>query len=57
MLSFALFRNKAKRGVEFLLNSQCLEISAESRERTALEVGSLCLPYYMQDTAWFTNTY
>ena len=37
------------------LNTQCLQNSAESGERSVLTLGSLCLPCCMRDTAgsWF----
>ena len=34
------------------LNTQCLQNSAESEERTVLTLGSLCLPFCVRDTAW-----
>ena len=34
-----------------LLNTQCLQNSAESGERSVLTLGFLCLPYCVRDTA------
>ena len=42
---------KARRWVP-PLNTQCLENSSESGERTVLTLGSLCLSCCVQDTAW-----
>ena len=42
---------KARRWV-LPLNTQCLQNSAESGERSVLTRGSLCLSYYVRDTAW-----
>ena len=33
------------------LHTQCLENWVESEKLSVLTLGSLCLPYYMQDTA------
>ena len=35
----------------FHFNTQCLQSSAESWERSILTLGSLCLPCYLRDTA------
>ena len=48
---FALGRGKARRWV-LPLNMQCLQISAESGERSVLRLSSLCLPCCMRGTAW-----
>ena len=44
-------RGKAWRWV-LPLNTQCLQNSAESGERSDLALGSLCLPCCVRDTAW-----
>ena len=44
---------EVKRGRWVLpLNTQCLQNSAESGERSVLTLGSLCLPCCVRDTAW-----
>ena len=44
-------RGKARRWIP-PLNTQCLQNSAESGERSVSTLGSLCLPYCVRDTAW-----